>query len=140
MVFSKLRNIFLFCAIILCADNIIHPPFITGCCGKHAAHQMITSIRMVERMQCIIFVHSEFIGRNKYGSARSQRNVTCTISNGSGSHSCCRIVSGSGYNFYLIRYAEFLRQFRKQRSNFLITFVYFWKPACFNTADLTHFF
>ncbi len=56
----------------------------------------------------------------------------------SGSHSCCRIVSG--YNFYLIRYAEFLRQFRKQRSNFLITFVYFWKPACFNTADLTHFF
>ena len=36
--------------------------------------------------------------------------------------------------------AEKGRQFRKQRSNFIITFVYFWKPACFNTADLTHFF
>ena len=49
----------LLCSKILCLKNFFCPPFITGCCTQHAAHQMIASICMTERMQCIIFINTE---------------------------------------------------------------------------------
>ena len=59
IIFTKFLNRCLLCSKILCLKNFFCPPFITGCCTQHAAHQMIASICMTERMQCIIFVNTE---------------------------------------------------------------------------------
>ena len=61
MIFSKLFDLTLFTAEILRFQDILHPPFITGSGAQHTAHQMIMPVRMRKGMQCIIFIHAEFL-------------------------------------------------------------------------------
>ncbi len=55
----------LFCRIIFCLKDFIHPPFIAGCGAEHAAHQMILPICMRKSMQCIVLIYSEFFTGDK---------------------------------------------------------------------------
>ena len=59
MVLTQLLNSLLFRAIILRADNIIHPPFITAGSAEHTAHQMIAAIRMGKGMERIKLIHAK---------------------------------------------------------------------------------
>ena len=65
MVFTKLCDSLLFCRIILCADDLIHPPFITACCRKHTAHQMIMAVCMCKCVQRIVLIYTEFLRGDK---------------------------------------------------------------------------
>ena len=61
MILTQTCNILLLPGVILCSNDLIHPPFVAGCSGKHTTHKMIGSIRMVKGMQCIILIHTKFL-------------------------------------------------------------------------------
>ena len=70
MVFSQFCNISLLRGIILGADNLIHPPFITGCCTEHTAHQMKVyqdfGQGFSEENSYVLEVKDDFYGRRRF--------------------------------------------------------------------------
>src|SRR5699024_6220469 len=49
VILSQLLNLCLFSTVVLCADDLVHPPFIAGSCTQHTAHQMIVTVCVRDR-------------------------------------------------------------------------------------------
>ena len=97
------------------------------------------TVCMCKRMQGIVLIYSEMIGGNKDCSTGTQRNITHIIPNGSGSHSRCRIVSGSRRYHYIVRKSKFVCHLRQYASHLFIAFITGRQLLFPHTADLTHF-
>ena len=138
MILTKFCNRLLLCGVILRSDNLIHPPFVAGCGGKHTSHQMISPVCITECMKRIIFVHTELRGGNKNRSACSKRDITSAVSHSSGCHCGCRIVSGTGCNLYLPGNTKLCRNGRKQGSDTLIALIELRQHLLCYMADFTH--
>ena len=97
------------------------------------------SVRMCKRMQGIVLIHTEMIRRDKNRSTGSQRNITHIIPNGSGSHSRCRIVSGSRRYHYIVRQSQCVCHLRQYAAHLFIAFIAGCQLIFAHAADLTHF-
>ena len=139
IVLSKFLNRSLLCCEILCLKNLLCPPFVTGSCAEHTSHQMITSICMAERMECIIFIYAKILAGNKYSSGCSKRNIALSITNCTCSNSCCRVISGTCNNFYIFWESKFFCNFRFQSSYYFPALIQFRKLFFCDTADFQHF-
>ena len=95
MIFSELCDLLLLACIILRANDLVHPPLVAGSGTQHAAHQMIFAIRVGKSMKGIVVVHTELFTGHKDRSGGSEGNVALTVADGSGSHGCRCVVSGS---------------------------------------------
>ena len=138
LIFPQFFYSFLFFLIVLRGKNFIHPPFIAGGSAEHTAHQMIMTVRMSERMQRIVRIHSKVFRRNKDCSTGSQRNITSIIPHSSRTHCRCCIISGSGGDLYLGRKSQRFRQLRFQSSYRLITFIKIRKLISGNPGNIHH--
>ena len=97
------------------------------------------TVCMCKRMQSIVLIHTEMIRRDKNRSTGTQRNITHIIPNGSGSHSRCRIVSGSRRYHYIVRKSKFVCHLRQYAAHLFIAFITGRQLLFPHTADLTHF-
>ena len=139
MILAQLLNGFLLSCIIFGSNNLIHPPFIAGSSTEHAAHQMIMTICMSKCMKSIVLIYTKFFRRDEDSSAGSQRNIASSVSYCSGSHSSCRIVTCSCYDFNRLWNTKLFCDLRKHISYCLIGLIYFCQLLFGNTADLHHF-
>ena len=66
---SKLlfRDAGLFPGVILCPQDLVHPPLVAGRGRKHAAHQVVVAVRVGKGMQRVVPVHTEAAAGNKDG-------------------------------------------------------------------------
>ena len=140
LIFSQLYDLFLLFCKLRCSKNILHPPFITGCCAEHAAHQMIVSIRMGKGVKRIIPVYLELPAGNKDGTARSEGNIAHSLADSSGSHSRSRIIPGSRNDFYAFRQSEFFSLLLFQSADHLIAFIKIRQLLPADSADFHHLF
>ena len=95
MIFSKFRDLLLLACIILRANDLVHPPLVAGSGAEHTAHQMIFAIRVGKSMKGIVAVHTELFTGHKDRSGGSKRDIALAVADGSGSHGCRCVVSGS---------------------------------------------
>ena len=103
MVFAKLCDVLLLACIILCSDDLVHPPLVAGSCAEHAAHKVIFAVCMGESVKRIVAVYAELFTGNENGSGGSEGNIALAIADCSGSNSRCCIVSGSRSHFDVLR-------------------------------------
>ena len=140
IVFTKFLNRCLLRCEIFCLKNFFCPPFVAGSRTQHTSHQMITSVCMAERMQCIVFVNTKVFTGNKDSSGSTKRNITLSVTNSSCSDSSCRIVTGTCYNFNVCWETKLFCHFRFQCTDNFPALIQLWKLFFFYITDFHHFF
>ena len=141
MILTKpvIRNRLLLLRILLRSDNFFHPPLIAGSSAQHTSHQMVVTVCMCKGMKGVVLIHTELVRGNKNCSTGSERNVTHSVSNSSGSDSCCRIITGTCCHLNCCRDTQLLRNLFGNTSDTFIAFIKLRKHFFGNTADFTHF-
>ena len=138
MIVAQFLDLCLCSCKILISLDIAHPPLVAGCCGKHAAHQVIFTVCMRKGMQRILRIHGIFIRRDKDRSAGSQGNVAVAVANRTGTDRCCRIVAGTCDHLDVCRQPQFCCHIVLQCADHLIAFKDLCQPLLLYAADLTH--
>ena len=87
-----------------------------------------------------MLVYAKCLTGNKDGSTGSKGDITSSVSDSSSSHCCCRIVTGTCYDFHCFREAQFFCHFRQNCSYNFITFKDLWYLRFSDTTDIQHFF
>ena len=95
---------------------------------------------MCKGMKRIELIYAEFLGTDENGSAGSQGNVTSSVTNRSGSYSCCRVIARTCNDLHLIGQTEFRCQFRFQITDYLIALKDLSQLALLHITDLHHLF
>ncbi len=129
----------LLCWVILCADDIVHPPFVAGSSAEHTAHKMIISVGMGKGVKGVEFIHTELLAGNKDSSRGSERNVTSAVAYSSRSDSSSGIVSGAGSDLACCGKSQFSGSSFCESTCDLIALEKFRKLFFIYGADLHHF-
>ena len=87
-----------------------------------------------------MLVYSKCLAGDEDGSAGSQRNIASSVSYCSSSHSSCRIVTCSCYDFDICGETKFLCNFRFQCSNNFPALIQLRELFFFYITDFHHFF
>ncbi len=141
MVLAQLivRNRLLLGAVLLRADDVVHPPFIAGSRTQHTAHQMIMTVRMGEGMKGIELIHAKLVGGNEYGAAGAKRDIAHPVSHGTRAHSRSRIVAAARRNLNSFGNPQFLCNLGKHCPNGFVALKNFGKLFFPDAADFAHF-
>ena len=140
MIFAQLLNSLLLIRVVLRSDDLIHPPLIAGCGGKHAAHQVIMSVGMVKRVQRVEAVNAELVRRDENGSAGAQRDIAHAAAYGSRADSCRGVVAGARGHDHMVSQAKFFSNAALHAADRFIALEQLRKLLFPDGADVHHLF
>ncbi len=124
--------------VVLCAHNLLHPPFVTGGGAEHAPHQVPAAVCMGKGVQGIVSVHPEFSGGDKNSAAGAQGDIALPLSHRACAHRGGGIVPGSRRHQDALRNSQLRRSLGQHPAHRLKALKTPGQLLLPDAADLTH--
>ena len=129
----------LLAGVVLRAQNVVHQPLVAGGGGEHAAHEMISAVRVRKGVQRVIRIHAELLRGDEHRAGGAQRDVAAAVAHHAGAHGRGGVVARAGADLHVLREAQQLRDLRPQRADRLIALVQRGHLCFRDAAQIKHF-